>query len=273
MSELPMDNKPAVQKKAAEPMKPTDKKGTLDVFMQRSLPSLARLAVRDADGSKLAQMILNETIRNPMLLECSPTSVVLAMAEWLGSSIRVAKNFGAIVPVKIKGRLTAQFWPMYQGLLDLAYQSGKLEKISVRAVYEGELFVLSYGTEDIIQHIPIFPPPPPEEQWDKLVATYCCIWLKDAKNPVWAMPVSKMELEWLQKNASSQSGPWHTHPVEMSLKSSCKRSLKLSPVTPELQAAIEADDAAEMGVHTGRTLSSMADMGDIGAADAEEVQE
>ena len=226
---------------------------TLEAYFQKGRQSLTQIAVSDKDVDRVVRFILNETIRTPRLAECPPQSIVLAAAEWLDSRIPVRRGYGCIVPRSLKGKMTAIYQPMYQGLLELAYASERVDRVSVRAVFEGEKFHLEFGSADRIIHHPTFPPPPTDKQWDELAACYSCVWLHGHDLPVFSSPMSRRELESFRNQVAPTNragkivGPWADDPISMSLKTVLKRTLKLVPLSPDLARAVSADDASDHG--------------------------
>jgi len=188
-------------------------------------------AVRADKSGKLAQCTKGSLSEGVML------------AAQLGLSLAPAMGQAYLVPFKDKKRgvLEATFIPGYRGLIALAVQSGLVERIVGRAVYQGDDFYYSYGLHEDLRHVPT------RGERGPLMASYAVAWLRGSSQPTFVV----CELADLEK-VQSRGGPWETHKPEMAAKTAIRRLAKLLPLSAEdrasqsLAAAVAIDDLAEV---------------------------
>lgn len=110
------------------------------------------------------------------LADCGQKDVMLACyhAATLGMVPDTAAMHCHIIPYKKE----AKFVMGYRGYIHLAFQSGMVDTLSVRLVYEADLkhgeFDVSYGTTNTITHKPYWLKEPNAERGE-IVAAYC-VW-------------------------------------------------------------------------------------------------
>ena len=150
--------------------------------------------------------------------------------------------------------LEAQFQPGYQGLIDLAMRSGKVNDVYSMVVYENDVFDIEYGTDRHLTHKPTLKGDPGEA-----IGAYVVWELKDTPKPAFEfMPLHEIykrrdksqAYQYAIKNPNNKSAqdcPWIQWPEEMIRKTVVKHSAKMKPASIEMMQAIELDNAAEMG--------------------------
>jgi len=132
--------------------------------------------------------------------------------------------------------------PDYRGLLDLARRSGDVKWADARVVYEGDHFKVQYGSDPRIDHIPNFETQDPS----KIIAAYVVGHMDGGGVKFEVVP--KWELEKILKTSRAKDdGPPKEWYEEWCKKTAVKRFCKLVGQSPDLAAAIEADNRAESG--------------------------
>jgi len=187
-------------------------------------------AVRSDKTGKLAQCTKGSLSEGVML------------AAQLGLSLAPAMGQAYLVPFKDRKRgvLEATFIPGYRGLIALAVQSGLVERIVGRPVYQGDDFYYSYGLHEDLRHVPT------RGKRGPLVASYAVAWLHGSSQPTFTV----CELADIEK-VQSRGGLWETHKPEMAAKTAIRRLAKFLPLSAEdrasqsLAAAVAIDDLAE----------------------------
>jgi recombination protein RecT len=179
---------------------------------------------------------------NWKLADCSVESLLdgVATAAQLGLTLTPSMGHAALVPYGGE----CQFQPMYQGLISLAYRSGRVGKIVGRAVYEGDDFDYVQGTEEYIKHRPRGEADPA-----KLTHAYAVAWIIGASEPVFVV-LNRAQIERARKfsKASRADAPWKIHYDAMAIKTAIKRLAKIIPKDPEDKAsrmfamAVQYDD-------------------------------
>lgn len=158
--------------------------------------------------------------------------------------------FGAIVRLAQDGLLPdgreaaivmfgdkAQAMPMIAGVLKKVRQSGEVSKISAYVVHENDEFVVRYGFDEDVTHIP----PALDEPRGKAIGAYAVAVLKDG-----ARLLEVMSLEEIEKvravSKSKGNGPWVSWWGEMARKTVMRRLSKRLPMSTDLDDSFERDE-------------------------------
>lgn len=181
---------------------------------------------------RLTELATIAAIRNPAILQCTISSVVLSV-------LRVAQlglELGAtahIVPFGNKAECIIG----YQGFIELAIKSGHVVAVEARLHYPDDLFQMNYGTTPSITHSPslegVDPTLPPEFP----VGVYAVAHLRGG-----GYTFDYMTFAEVDKVRDDRGGPWATHWGEMAKKTVVRRLMKMLPRTPELTAALHLSD-------------------------------
>ena len=115
--------------------------------IERGLPS----HIPFGQAENFALIALNGA---PALQQCTRESFMKAFVESLmcGLVPNTPLNHAALVPYKGQVKLL----PMYEGLADLLYRSGKVSLIEAHAVYPDDGWAYEAGLNPILKHIPEF---------------------------------------------------------------------------------------------------------------------
>jgi recombination protein RecT len=142
----------------------------------------------------------------------------------------------------------AQLIVGYQGLLELAYRSGMVDRIVSRAVYEGDDFAYSYGLHETLTHVP-----GDETDPARLTHVYAVVSLKGGAEPLFEV-MTRAQVEAIRKRSKAGGGssPWATDYSEMARKTVLRRVLKIVPRSVELIRAVSEDEERD-GLYT-RTM-------------------
>jgi len=202
------------------------------------------LAVR-----RLIMVALSAAQRTPKLLECTRSSILLALVEAGSVNLEPSGILGqaALVPFKNTHtqRLEAVFMPMYQGLIEVAYRSGEVTTIYAREVYPGDTFAYWFGANPGLNHTP----DDTHEDFNKdsaITHFYAAARLKNG-----AVVFEVMTRDQVEKvkaaSAAGDKGPWKDWYSLMGRKTVIKRLWKILPKSPEMRAIVAKDDSIEAG--------------------------
>ena len=130
----------------------------------------------------------------------------------------------------------------YKGIAELAMRSGYISNIHADKVCDKDDFVYNMGS--IEKHIIDF-----KQERGEAYAYYAVVTFKDGSKKCEVM--SKNEIDKIKERSSAWSAylkykklcPWNTDYDEMAKKTVFKRLAKWIPQSPEMQKAIEIDDA------------------------------
>lgn len=193
---------------------------------------------------RLLRVACSTISRNPLLGQCTPASVYLALTNCAQLGLEPGLSGEAyLVPFKNgkTGKYEVQFIAGYQGLLKLARNSGEIQSVSANVVYKGDGFDFSLGDDEFILHKPEFAK---EQKDEDIIAVYAVVKLKDGGVQRVVLPRWKIDKIRNQSRAGN-SGPWVTHFDEMAKKTVLRAIYKLLPKSAELKKALEIEDEFE----------------------------
>jgi len=232
-------------------LQPNEKLRTITDLLEMRKGEIAKAAPRILDTKRLMRICLSSIQKNPLLLECSPASLVRCVmdAATFGLIPDGATNEAHLVPFmnRKKGCYEAQFMPGYSGIIKLALQSGYINGVELHEVYQNDEFEYEYGLDQKLKHRPT------EGSTGDLRAVYCIVLLSTGHKTFEVMTKKKAE-EHRDKFSKSKNkdgkvyGPWADHFVAMALKTVLKRGLKYTPKSSELAAALNLDNLQEAGI-------------------------
>jgi recombination protein RecT len=228
-------------------------------YLTRMAPEIAKACGSQIKADELGRVALTTIRLNPKLMECNIQSLMagVMMAAQLGLRIDPTLGQAYLVPYGKE----AQFILGYRGMLALIRNSGEVSNIMAHPVYDNDLFILQYGLDEKLEHIP----------WhcrtDKQVkdggnfkGAYVVAKLKDGGNAHLYMPKAEIDAHRKRSKASA-SGPWVTDYEAMALKTVVRGISKWLPMSIDDYRKIAANDET---VKT-EISSDMADVTDITA--------
>ncbi len=206
---------------------------------------MATFAGSEEEAKQMLAGLFYAAARVPRLLECTTQS----LGDCLMQSAQLGLYPGAMqqcayLPFndRKKGVTVAQFAPMYQGLVKLAFNTRQIRSIQSDVVYEGDEFEFEKGTNKYLRHKPFLGP---DEERGKPIAVYCVIESLsgaqfEVKSTAWVEGIRKKSAR-----GSSDDSPWNTNWEEMARKSIFKQARKWIPSDSKLAQAIEIDNSIE----------------------------
>lgn len=198
-------------------------------------------------ADRLARIALTAIRQNPDLGVCSEMSLagVVITAAQLGLELNTPLGQAYMIPRKrkIKGAngdvwiKEATFQLGYQGLLDLAYRSGRYSSVIARNVYKNDAFDYDYGIPPKLSHKPA---PIPEGE---PIYYYAVVRLTDGTHDfsVWSREQVVEHARKFSDSFSSSYSPWVTNFDAMARKTVVSGMLKYSQKSPEVMTAISVD--------------------------------
>lgn len=196
---------------------------------------------------RLTKITLSAISRTPLLLQCTPESVLRAVMD--AASLGLEPTGGVtghayLVPYRNgkTGRYEAQLIVGYRGLIALARRSDTIQSIEAHLIYEGDTYEISFGLEPKLEHKPAL-----KGERGKPIAAYCVAVFKDGTKQCEVMTIDEIE-QVRSRSRSRDNGPWRTDYTEMCRKTVVRRAAKYWPLSVEMVTAMEMEDAAETGV-------------------------
>lgn len=188
-----------------------------------------------------ASQILSQ---NDKLRQCSHTTILQSIynVATTGLSLNPILKYAALTPRYVKGEWKCILSPQYQGLVKLITDSGSVRSVYAYAVYDGDLFEPTLGTEAGIKHVPAYQ----SKEWNKV---YAVAVLHDGSKIFEVMTKEEVfEIRgtsdtWKAYEAGKVDAKqvmWITWEVEMARKTVIKRLVKYLPKTDQYDKVAEA---------------------------------
>ena len=178
---------------------------------------------------RMARIAMTAVTKNPKLGLCSPCSFfgALMTSAQLGLEVNTPLGQAYLIPYNGKRGLECQFQLGYQGILDLAYRTGKFRRIKAVVVHKGDEFTYSYGLNAVLTHIP--------KTIDEPTHVYALYELLnggiDFEVWTWAQVIAHRDR--YSKGWNKADSSWQTAPEEMAKKTVLKALLKYAPKSVE----------------------------------------
>ena len=193
---------------------------------------------------RMARIAMTAVTKNPKLALCSPSSFFGALLTAAQLAIEVNTPLGQsyLIPYNGKRGMECQFQLGYQGILDLAYRTGKFRRIKAVVVHAGDDFTYSYGLNAILNHVP--------KGIDKPTHVYALYELLNGgiDFEVWTWDQIIAHAKRYSQSFTKADSSWQTAPEEMAKKTVLKALLKYAP------KAVEFVNSEQEGLATAINL-------------------
>lgn len=209
-------------------------------FLESGKGAIAAALPKHLNSDRMLRLAVTQFSTNPALRECTGLSILssIVVASQLGLEPGIAGQ-GYLIPYK--GVCT--FVPGWQGMVQLLNNTGRATAWT-GIVFEGDEFQFELGSKPILRHVP------GDNYGDseKMLWAYACGKVNGSEQPViecW--PMSRV---WKHRDKNNKVGSAHysfRHPEMYARKVVLLQVLKYMPRSIELNNAIVASDAVEMG--------------------------
>lgn len=179
---------------------------------------------------RFARMTVMALYNNPSLRECSPQSIIMAVGEAAQMGLVPDGRQACIVPYRQKGNPRASFQTMYQGELQLAYNTGMYQFVTAEAVHENDEFHFKRGFPNHeLVHVPSL------QKRGKLIGFWAGYRLANGGYDfVYDSFENLMEHgKRYSRSFEKSDSPWQTNPEEMCRKTILLKALRLAPKSSE----------------------------------------
>lgn len=204
--------------------------------LEKRKPTYAEMLPSHVPVERFIKSAMLYVMRHPELLDCEPSSIINSVnnAAELGLDFTQAKGLAYI----IKYGNQATFMPGYRGFIDLARRSGKVKFIDAQLVYQNDHFEYEFGENRKLVHRP----PKLGEPRGDMIGGYAIARLDN--DEIQFVVMNKEELNSIRgRSKSLGKGPWVTDAGEMYRKIPVRRLFKYLPCSPDLEKALELDNA------------------------------
>ncbi|MFG2404188.1 recombinase RecT [Streptomyces brevispora] len=188
----------------------------------------------------------------PTLTRCTPASQLQALLTC--ARIGLVPD-GKQAVITASGNV-ATFIPTYRGFIELMYRSGRVDSVHVGMVHENDEWAFEPTAPAPLDFTHRPRPDLPKAARGPAILAYAFCWLKGgARSQV--VVLSREDAEEIRDQYSDayrraqETGKldsfWHTHFLDMWMKSAIRRLEKYVPTSAELRALGAIDDAGEAG--------------------------
>ena len=218
----------------------------LQAVLKKSWPRIAAVMPKEMSEQRLYQMYVSCINREPLLAECTVTSVLSCFMRCTALGLEPSNTDGLgrayILPYgnkNLNGRKEATFMLGYKGMIDLARRSGELKSIHAQAVYKGDEF--DVWEDETGQHFRFHANANAKHSEGTLTDVYVNAQLMNGGFVFEHMTKSEVDAIRARSKAGN-SGPWCTDYEAMALKTVIRRSFKYLPVSTTAAAAAASDE-------------------------------
>jgi phage RecT family recombinase len=210
-----------------------------------SMAVLAPLIPKDVDRQEVAIEVYRAVTKNPAILDCTETSIIMAVADCVQVGLTIGKTIH-LVPVRPErgAKQELQAWTDYKGDIELVMRSGAAKLVYAYPVFEKDDFAPHLGDNPHIHHVPAWREPP-----GKMVGAYAVAFINNTiKKVAW------MRLDQIEK-IRAKSRQWSPDRVKecpdwYACKTAIHRLCKDLPKNPALAkvlARFEREDVEDHG--------------------------
>ena len=219
-------------------------KQTVTNFIEQIKPELAKAlppaVAKVLTPERLARLAMTACRMNPKLAECDFKSLAGALmtAAQLGLEPNTPLGHCYLIPRKNRntGLMEATFQLGYQGMVELASRSGRIQTQYAHAVYANDEFDYWYGLNPDLVHRPA-----PTNR-GALVAVYAVAKYKDGGSNFVVLSTDEVE-SYRKRSMAKDAGPWISDYEAMARKTAFRQLFKWMPKSTELALAISSDDS------------------------------
>lgn len=205
-----------------------EKRASTAAFLESVKPQLARALPRHLNADRLTRIALTEVRKTPALATCSQESFAGALLT--SAQLGVEPGAGEAYLVPFKGEVTLIIG--YQGYAKLFWQSPMAKHLDAQAVYENDHFEYEYGLTPRLVHRPA------TGERGKPVAFYAAATLTNGGSAFVVLTPDEVKKLRSGARASNIADPQ----MWMERKTALRQLFKLLPKSPELAAAMNADE-------------------------------
>lgn len=209
------------------------------------------------DADVFVRVAHQAVTKNPKLLECKPSSLLMALNEAASLGLLPTGVLGEayLVPQRTKGVWMVEFRPGFRGLVTLARRSGGVENILPATIYANDEYEIHFGSDRRLIHRPVLD----EEKRGQPVIYYAIARLPGGGTEFWTKTARNVE-RIRRRSRTPDDGPWKTDYEAMAWKSVIREFVKYLPCsTHDIARALEADNRDYEGVPQRSAVNTLND--------------
>lgn len=200
----------------------------------------AALAGTGVSVERFTRSAINAISSNKDLLTCDRASLFASIVQIAQAGLEIGPHFGHASLVPFKGKVQPII--EYKGKIHQILGSGKVSKVELRAVFEGDEFEYEYGTAPKIVH-------KCRDKSRELTHVYAVAFFGDGSVQFDVM--TKADVDEIRNKAPGKNAPaWVNHYAEQAKKTICHRISKVLPKKgADVVNEIELGQAPESAVN------------------------
>ncbi len=220
-------------------------------------------------SDKFQRTIMTAVQQNPDLMIADRRSLLMAATKCATDGLLPDGREAAFVifntKVKVKKRkddgseFTAEEWtklvqymPMRAGVQKRAYNTGKVSSLQGHIIHENDQFVWHQGTEEKLEHKPLFP-----GDRGKPIGAYAVAHIKGEERPLFRV-MDRNRIEKARAVSKSKDGPaWTQWWDEMAIKTVIRNLAKDLPAAAEIEEVARRDDEVPAPGETTETIDAV----------------
>lgn len=220
---------------------------TLRDYFRERVDSLKSALPPHIKPERFIAAVMTAVQINPDLMACDRRSLFIACMRCAQDGLLPDGTDAAIVPYKDK----AQYMPMYQGLLRKFRNSGQFKWITAGIAYEGEQY--EHWIDESGEH---FKHVPSNDSADRKVRrVYAVATTKEGGFFITDLSIADVNKRRAMSRATRDDAPWKVWPDEMMKKTALRVLSKLLPKSSDIDAFLQQDEAASLGVETADAIT------------------
>lgn len=223
-----------------ESLAPAERKVRMKTILEQMVPDFKTI-LRGVDPKVLVYAVMNSIAKTPKLLDCTQKSllrsvVYLAQIQLMPDT---PDQHAHLIPYGTECQVIVN----YQGYIELAHRSGRVETIYAHLVYENDEFDEVLGTERKLHHKPFR-----GGDRGKIIGAYAVARLLNGGVEWEYMTWDELEKVRNCSKAKDKPGsPWIVWKEQMYQIRPIRRLRKRIPTTPQMSLAAALDDKFQMG--------------------------
>jgi recombination protein RecT len=214
---------------------------------QAFLAEIKRALPTHIKPEKMARIILTALRTTRDLDKTTPETFFgcVMQAAQLGLDVNTPNGHAYLIPRRNNkaGTMECTLIVGYQGMIELALRSGKVEKIWTRVVRDGDHFKVKYGLEEDIEHEPAIDG---DRETRPITYVYAVAALSTGGKVFEVLSAAQIG-ERRKRSAAGSSGPWQTDYEAMARKTAVRSLFKWVPKSSELAIAEQLEQRADEG--------------------------
>jgi len=188
---------------------------------------------------RMLRISMTELRKNPKLASCDPNSFLGAIIQCSTLGLEPGSGLGQAYLIPYGKEVTMQIG--FQGKIDIAMRSGKIDSIIADCVYQDDDF--DFFTNGMGQHIEHRPNWKSERLEKDIKIVYAIAKVKDGGSVIAYM--TRNEIDNHRKKFSKGGNIWRDHFAEMAKKTVINRLYKYLPKSIEMKESIKIDNKPE----------------------------